>query len=274
MRIIAISDFDSGFKKSVISKIKKEKPDLIISHGDFCLGDEIRDIIFSNWNALKDQDKHWSDFVTKEKAASLLKKSLEQGERVIQSLDSIGVPVFVVYGNHDRADIKKGRSKDYYRRRFDRVVKKYENVSSIEFSSKEFNGVNFVGYGDFLSYMEYENLTLSERLKQRTFLKKYKKLFKRGIRNVLVTHNVPYNTKLDKIDNPKSPRDGEHVGSKYTRKLIQKFKPLLCISGHMHENQGRINLKKTICVNSGMGSEGHYAVIYLAGSKVNVALRK
>ena len=52
MRILAISDFDSGFKTSLILKLKKEKPDLIISQGDLCYGDKMREILFANWNKI------------------------------------------------------------------------------------------------------------------------------------------------------------------------------------------------------------------------------
>lgn len=261
MKILAISDFDSGFTASkIVPKLKKEKPDIIISHGDFCYGDKMRDILFSNWKEIKAEGKHWYDYVSKKEAKELVKKSLAQAERVLKALDSFGVPVLVVYGNHESWDYKE-EDDEYYYRRMDKIVKKFKNVHSIEYSAAVVNGVNFVGYGAFKSSPEYKRWSPSAGLSAKGFALHYRTLFLRGIPNVLVTHNVPYNTKLDKINNPKSPRDGDHVGSKYVRKLITRFKPVLCISGHMHENQGIDQIRKTRIVNTGMGSNGQYAVI-------------
>jgi len=70
-----------------------------------------------------------------------------------------------------------------------------------------------------------------------------------------MSHNVPYNTPIDKINNPESPRDGQHFGSLIAREMIDEFQPLVCIGGHMHEHFTSCMLKKTTCVNAGFGSE-------------------
>ena len=62
---------------------------------------------------------------------------------------------------------------------------------------------------------------------------------------ILVTHQPPYKTALD-------PIYGEHVGSTSIRKFIKEHQPDYCITGHIHENEGKTDkLGKTIIVNPG-----------------------
>lgn len=90
-----------------------------------------------------------------------------------------------------------------------------------------------------------------------TKAKKLKKPF------IFLTHNVPYNTRLDKItskDAPKAAR-GKHYGSFLERQMINRFKPDLVICGHMHENFGKQKLGKTLVVNVGSTFHGDYVLI-------------
>ena len=66
---------------------------------------------------------------------------------------------------------------------------------------------------------------------------------------------MPFDTPLDKITSKKSPKYGYHYGSVIARELIEKYQPLLCIGGHMHEHFGRQNIGKTVCINAGFGSK-------------------
>lgn len=43
---------------------------------------------------------------------------------------------------------------------------------------------------------------------------------------ILVCHQPPYNTQIDKIE------DGTHVGSKAVREFIERVQPLICFTGH------------------------------------------
>ena len=56
------------------------------------------------------------------------------------------------------------------------------------------------------------------------------------------------------IDNPESPRDGEHFGSVIAREMIDKHQPLVCIGGHMHEHFDKYQIGKTTAINAGFGS--------------------
>lgn len=77
-------------------------------------------------------------------------------------------------------------------------------------------------------------------------------------RLVCVFHGPPYGTALDQISR------GVHVGSRETRRFLERRHPLLGLHGHIHESpavSGRFadRVGETICVNAGqrMGSALH-----------------
>ena len=74
---------------------------------------------------------------------------------------------------------------------------------------------------------------------------------------------MPYNTNLDKIRAEDAPKEakGEHYGSKMIRRVIDRNQPVLGIGGHMHENQDKCKLGKTIVINTGAAEDGKAAVI-------------
>jgi Icc-related predicted phosphoesterase len=73
-------------------------------------------------------------------------------------------------------------------------------------------------------------------------------------------HAPPFESKLDEaplLDKDLNPilQGGRvvmvPVGSKAVRKMIEKYKPLLGLHGHIHESSGSIKIGKTYCVNPG-----------------------
>ncbi len=72
---------------------------------------------------------------------------------------------------------------------------------------------------------------------------------------ILLIHNPPKNTKLDKID------AGVHVGSQLIKEFIEKNQPLAVISGHIHESFAIDTIGKTIAINPGSLAEGRYAIL-------------
>jgi Icc-related predicted phosphoesterase len=44
---------------------------------------------------------------------------------------------------------------------------------------------------------------------------------------------------------------GEHAGNKTVRKVIERIKPILAISGHLHECAGIDKIGKTVVINPG-----------------------
>lgn len=86
---------------------------------------------------------------------------------------------------------------------------------------------------------------------------------------VLVSHNPPLNTCMDKVG------PGMHVGSEAVRSFIDRHKPLLCLTGHIHEATGLERLGDSVVVNPGPFAQGYYLRAEVAGSTlVDVALRR
>jgi uncharacterized protein len=86
---------------------------------------------------------------------------------------------------------------------------------------------------------------------------------------ILVSHQPPYKTAVDKA------WIGGHVGSREIRNFIEIKKPLLCITGHIHEARGVDEIGVTRIVNPGAFKSGYYAVIEMEGRRVKgVELKK
>jgi Icc-related predicted phosphoesterase len=73
-------------------------------------------------------------------------------------------------------------------------------------------------------------------------------------------HAPPHGTPLDvapKLDKELKPMQSwgqivmTNVGSKAVKELIEKYKPLLTLHGHIHESNGFIRIGRTLCMNPG-----------------------
>ena len=73
-------------------------------------------------------------------------------------------------------------------------------------------------------------------------------------KTILVTHVPPFGT-VDKIF------IGMHGGSKELRELVDKFKPRLVLSGHIHEDPGYKKINNTIFVNCSISKRSEGALI-------------
>jgi len=72
---------------------------------------------------------------------------------------------------------------------------------------------------------------------------------------IIVSHYPPAGVKVDMTYSQ------IHIGKGILRELIDEFKPVLFLCGHVHEARGYDNLEGTLIVNSGSLSMGQYAVI-------------
>jgi len=88
-------------------------------------------------------------------------------------------------------------------------------------------------------------------------------------------HCPPHDTPLDlapEIDGTLKPvtKGGAinmiHVGSRAVRQVIEKYKPLLGLHGHIHESRGFTTIGRTLCVNPG----STYADGILLGALLNI----
>lgn len=74
---------------------------------------------------------------------------------------------------------------------------------------------------------------------------------------ILVCHNPPHGTKTDRV----APL--VHVGSKGITEFIKTYKPMLVISGHIHEAFGTDKIGETVLLNPGALIENRYAIVDL-----------
>ncbi len=72
---------------------------------------------------------------------------------------------------------------------------------------------------------------------------------------ILITHQPPYDTGMDKIT------AGISTGSKNIRAFIEEHQPLVALSGHIHESFATGKLGKTVLMNPGSLAEGRYGIL-------------
>lgn len=142
----------------------------------------------------------------------------------LNKLNSVGKKIYLIPGNHE-----EGRD-------FGSFVKEFSNCVNLDRRAVKMGDYIFLGYGgDGFSMQDEEFRKIS-----RDWYGRYK-----DEKIILVTHGPPYGTALDKI--------GErYVGNKDYRKFIERIKPKVAISGHLHETVGKTDkIGDTKLINPG-----------------------
>jgi len=247
MKILILGDLH-GF---LLQKPKFEY-DAVICTGDLCDDRFIRPFIQEGLR----QECSWSELVTRDEKKQLIKQTISSGQRISKQLSNLGKPVYLIRGNWDIV-MHKTYEQTY--------LGKKKNLHNCEFSYHELDDCCIVGYDGSASpelpFDKQKWNSLSEQKQKRllrTFTKKYtkfekiyKKALKIGKPLILLSHNQPNRTKLDKVTNKPATIINKHLGSIVIRRIIDQFQPKLCIAGHIHENKGFSQLRKTKCLNAG-----------------------
>ena len=292
MKILAIGDFHGKFPRKFTKIIRKEKIDIMLSNGDYTPF-SLRDLFFKH--IYMNPEKNLWEVIGKEKYKRITLRDLKDGEKILKKLNSLGIPVFTVLGNNDypfgddvRDFSKKERDRWKWKWEKDklnfypRIIKKYNNIHRVDYS-----------YGKFGDYIIIGARGHSHpgAVKSKTY-KKHKKIlgklfdkFKKENKEkkvIFLTHNMPYNTKLDKLSiraikfalkhagkNKKIVKKRKrHYGSKMFRRVIKKYQPILQIGGHIDEGMGKQKLGRTLMVNCGPAHHGKAAIIELDAGRV------
>jgi Predicted phosphoesterases, related to the Icc protein len=123
----------------------------------------------------------------------------------------------------------------------------------------ELNGLTLVGLGGSNPSPFGTPFEMNEDV----ILKELKKVSKKGM--ILMVHAPPYGF------NDTIPT-GLNVGSRSIAKIVEEFKPILVLSGHIHEAVGIVVSDGTTFINPGPAMEGKCAVVEVNGGKVEAKL--
>ena len=260
MKILAIGDLHGKIPHFVEKAIWKEKPDLIVSVGDFCAFYE-RKLFFKHSYLSKEP---LEKFIGKKKAREFARRDINSGLGIINFLKKFKIPVIAVSGNADptkydeiyNKKIAKTHDSDTFDKYYSKnLVKNTENFKIIDFQAVKFQDFVFIGshkssYPGYLPKPKWKK----NRKPYLKYKKKLEKLFNKhkGQKIIFLSHNVPYFV-LDKIREKTAHKKakGKHYGSYLTREMIKKYQPLICLAGHIHENRGMKKLGKTKVYNLG-----------------------
>jgi len=223
------------------------------------------------------------------------RRSLKKGAEIMKYLDSFGKPIFMVGGNWDlsygRTRIKNMNKNYYNYLKFfydswvgdelnPKLVKGLKNVRNCMLHNVEFGGVNFVGYGlssapeDLKVRMKKAKDKGNDEVLSGVEIGRLKRAYDRIIGKLVgayknrnkkfatffISHNVPNGTKLDVVKDKKSYAYGKHLGSTIARWFCARFKPVICVGGHIHDHRGRGKIGKTIVINPGYGKKAQVLI--------------
>ncbi len=160
---------------------------------------------------------------------------LECDGEALQLLKNTGKPVFAVPGNMDDHHIA-------------RLLQEYG--LSVEGEVIDYQGLIIAGIGGREPVMNIERVS--------SMLEAYK-----GRRILVVAHHPPHGH----VDQSWS---GVHAGLYETLWLIEKYKPIAYLCGHIHEARGVSTHGPTLIVNPGPLSDGYYAIVDLEEKKAHL----
>ncbi len=131
---------------------------------------------------------------------------------VFRAFEELGKKFIVIPGNHEE---KEGFLDD--------AISRYSHCINLHDRTMDIDDYLFLGHGGG----GFSPEDVAFRKIAREWYGKYN-----GKKIVLLTHGPPFGTALDLI----GPR---HVGNYDYRKFIERIKPKLAISGHLHETVGK-----------------------------------
>lgn len=268
MRILAIGDFHGKFPDKLKKLIKKGKPDLILSNGDYTGIDGWRKPLKIMFRELAEGvDISVQEILGEKRYKDLLKKDYAAGKVPLRELNKFHVKVFSVFGNGDWYKSKWNKSD----RKYETLIKKLRNIKNINKGRGSFRGLKIAGFGGYADSdvyftkigMRAINSDNEDNIDRRKRYKTEERNLMRLMKNkpdILLTHYTPYKC-LDRMKEKGLMLNGSHMGVSSYNRAIKKYSPALVVCGHMHENPGSCRIGNSVVVNPGAASEGKCAVI-------------
>tara|TARA_Y100000310_G_C20578738_1_gene761864 strand:+ start:589 stop:1194 length:606 start_codon:yes stop_codon:yes gene_type:complete len=149
---------------------------------------------------------------------------------VLREIDRMGKEVLLIPGNHETLGITRNICS---------ASKRLKDIHGQVFKKGE---LLFVAYGEGGFSDTDPGFEKFWAKKKQVILD----LQKKGLKLIFVTHGPPYGTTVDDMGQK------DYVGCKSYTKFIKRHKPLLSVSGHLHENAGKEAwIGKTLVFNPG-----------------------
>ena len=128
-------------------------------------------------------------------------------KRMLQELDTLGVPLVLIPGNHeDEEEIAQ-------------LLARYKNIHWAHERVIDVKGLRFFGFGGRGFHQREPDLETLERKHAQEFTP----------HTIVLCHAPPYGTALDEVE------PDWHVGNESLRELIIRRRPMLVLCGHIHE---------------------------------------
>lgn len=186
--------------------------------------------------------------IDKEKPAATLflgdVTDMGSGDEAAEIISSIHGEVYALPGNCDARDMP---------------AKVAEVCVDMHGKTAKLGGYDLVGLGG-------SNVTIFGtpfELSEEEIYSKLKPISRPGM--ILMTHAPAYGV-LDHIPN------GTSVGSSAIRKIVNEYKPLVALSGHIHEDIGCKELNGTLFVNPGPARDGRCALLTIENGHASAKL--
>jgi Icc-related predicted phosphoesterase len=178
-------------------------------------------------------------------------QSPDRAERLVQQAQVTGVPVLAVAGNCDSPQIDQRLA---------------EMGVSLFGRSAIRNGVGFYGVSAMPPWTGtmYE---LTESQIETALTAGRTEVLRHHLATEVILSHPPPRGLVDRT------RSGQHVGSTALRSFIERHRPILVVSGHIHEARGVDRWESTTVVNCGLAGAGCYALVELSAA-VAVQLRQ
>ncbi len=236
IKILAIGDFNGKFPKRLGERLKKEKFDIILSHGDFANIKQISE-------AFMKYGDDYKKILGRRKLDEIRVQGIKNSKLPLKKLNAFGRLVYITIGNNEVVKNKE----------FKELIKSFENLNLVNFKKVDLRGISIVGYPYYT--LDKEN--------DQSFLKRLDRIIRKvnPKQTIFLSHNPPYNCQLDRIPDENRQKPGEHIGSKVSEIILKKYKLPLMVCGHLEEYQGKCKIGKTLIVNPGAAYEGKAAVI-------------
>lgn len=220
IKIGVVSDIEGAIQNAQASakKLKKENVDVVIISGDCYENESIRrNPVYPNST-----------------------NNLEEMIAGIKPYAEIGVPVFVIPGNHEK--------KDLYEKAIDKLKESYPNVFDIKDKSVDLKGFNIVGMGGYHDsrFTDSEGFLL-EKGDYNKALNSLQKFQDQNEPTLFVTHSPPKsNSKIDYVNGVGNVGDLE-IAKIMNNKSLDK---IVNVHGHIHECGGNVaKYKSGIALN-------------------------